>query len=233
MGKQLGWVGQRGQRDFYDLALKSTFWRNNRGAKVFLERLLADYEVFRGQFEVHESSTFKRKKWFAISLKGTLPPTKSPEEQWYPGRVARCLPLTEHLPTGRVRVSTGGAPETSTETASETPRAPPVLLDGETAPETPRAPPVLLDGENVTYMSDRSAKTSKLQGIESVTVMVADLRQKRRKPNVYELHAALEVVNADRGDGRLAQLRAGNNKTVNVAVLTTPRGDGDASSLST
>jgi hypothetical protein len=210
--------------------MRSALWIQRKGALGFLQGLLA-YEVFGGKYEVHESSTYRKKKWFAFSLKGSTAPIKSPKEQWIPcGGPGRRLSLTGHSTTGRVRVSIGGAPEAAPETsrappAPETPRAPP-------APETPRAPPVLPDGVNVTYRSDRPFGTSKLHGVESVTVMVDDLRQKRRKPNVYELHAALEVVNADRGDGNLAQLRAGNNKTVSVAVLTSPRGDVDVSSLS-
>jgi hypothetical protein len=229
MGKQLGWDDQGA---FYDRAKRSALWTKSKGAVGFLQGLLA-YEVFGGKYEVHQSSSYRKRKWYAFSLKGSTAPKESPKEQWIPfGGDGRRLPLTEHSTwrlsltehstTGRVRDSIGGAPETAPETSREPP-----------PPETPRAPPVLPDGENVTYMSSRSADCSKLQNIESVTVMIDELRQNRRKPTDFELHAALEVVNADRGSGHLAQLRAGNNKTVAVAVLTTPRGDNDVSSLST
>jgi hypothetical protein len=226
MGKQLGWDDQGA---FYDRVKRCALWIPQKGALGFLQGLLAN-EVFGGKYEVHESSTYRKKKWFAFSLKGSAAPRKSPKEQWIPCGDAQRLPLTDHSTTVRVRFSIGGAPGTAPETsrappAPETPRAPP-------PPETPRAPPFLPDGGNVTYMSDRPATTSRLHAIETVTVRVDDLRQKRRKPNVYELHAALAVVDADRGDGHLAQLRAGNNKSVAVAVLTTPRGDGDVASLS-
>jgi hypothetical protein len=233
IGKQLGWVDQEA---FYDRAMGSSLWVQHQGALGFLRKMLT-FDVFRGEYEVHESLTYKKKKWYSFWLKGSTVPRSIPKEHWILcGGEARRLSLTEHS-GWMVLVSKGDAPETAPETsraplAPQTPREPPLETPREPPPETPRAPLVLPDGENVTYTSDRSSTTSNLQGIKSVVVMVDDLRQKLRKPNVFELHAALEVVNADRGDGQMANLRAGNNKAVAVAVLTTPRGDGDVASRS-
>jgi hypothetical protein len=118
MGKQLGW---NDAGEFYDAAMRSALWIQRKGALGFLQGLLA-YEVFGGKYEVHESSTYRKKKWFAFSLKGSTAPIKSPKEQWIPcGGPGRRLSLTGHSTTGRVRVSIGGAPEA----APETSRAPP------------------------------------------------------------------------------------------------------------
>jgi hypothetical protein len=207
IAEQLGWLNREA---FYTLVKSSELWDSKKGAFPFLQALL-DKE---GKYEVHESSKWRHVKWYAFSLKGLAAPSMCPQQQWYPvvGGIRRRLSLNEHTPTRRPRGSTAG---TALERLMSTP---PLAFK----------PPV---EEMVTYNRDRHSKSSKLQGVEFVRIPVSELKS-GRKPNDAERYAALEVINAARGNKTVAELRSANNKPVTVAVLTTTRGNSDVSSLS-